>query len=396
MVTKAKSARAAVSRKAPTRTTTSSKTTKAAREKAKATPKATRAKSKPKIEAGPSSSTPAAGPRRAIFIDVENTSSESDLTRVLEELAVDRTSMATDVTAIGNWRVVGQQLGRSLAQRGAHLVHSAPAARVSDWSDLWIAVQAGMWLGRAQPGDVIEIVSHDRAFDAVGDAAARLGVTFRRITYRASQGAAAEREESAVGEGGRARGGRRRRRRGGSGRTGTQASTASSRVVPARPAPPRATAPIVAADDDERHAAPRDHITVALAQLGAADPERGVNLDALAVALKAAGFQRPPGSPRLVTRLRSMKDVELLPNGRVRLVGAVADVASAAHATGEEPVAFAADEPVADAADEADASDVATANGDATPAGKRRRRRGGRRRGGRGRKTAAATPSIGD
>src|SRR5690349_14316283 len=87
-----------------------------------------------------------AGPRRAVFIDVENTSSESELARVLDELAIDLTSGDTEVTAIGNWRVVGQQLGRSLAQRGAHLVHSAPATRVPDWSDLWIAVHAGMWL----------------------------------------------------------------------------------------------------------------------------------------------------------------------------------------------------------------------------------------------------------
>ena len=150
-----------------------------------------------------------AGPRRAVFIDVENTSSESELARVLDELAIDLTTGNTDVTAIGNWRVVGQQLGRSLAQRGAHLVHSAPATRVPDWSDLWIAVHAGIWLGRSRPGDVIDIVSHDRAFDAVGDAAARLGVRFNRITYR-SAGPSVTTSEPA-GE----RRPRRRRRRGG-------------------------------------------------------------------------------------------------------------------------------------------------------------------------------------
>ncbi len=90
---------------------------------------------------------PRSGPRYAVFIDVENTSSEIDLVRVLEDLNIDRAK--TDLTAVGNWRVVGQQLGRMLAQRGAHLVHSAPAPRVPDWSDLWIAVTAGMWLGRA-------------------------------------------------------------------------------------------------------------------------------------------------------------------------------------------------------------------------------------------------------
>ena len=65
---------------------------------------------------------PINGPRRAVFIDVENTSSESELARVLDGLNIDLASGTTEVAAIGNWRVVGQQLGRSLAQRGAHLV----------------------------------------------------------------------------------------------------------------------------------------------------------------------------------------------------------------------------------------------------------------------------------
>jgi hypothetical protein len=55
---------------------------------------------------------------------------------------------------------------------------------VPDWSDLRIAAAAGVWLGEARPGDRIEIVSDDRAFDAVGDVAAGLGVTFRRVSYR--------------------------------------------------------------------------------------------------------------------------------------------------------------------------------------------------------------------
>jgi len=117
------------------------------------------------------SAAPRLGRRHAVFIDVENTSSEIDLLRVLEDLNIDRAT--TDLTAVGNWRVVGQGLGRTLAQRGAHLVHSAPAPRVPDWSDLWIAVTAGMWLGRAEPGDALDILSDDRAFDAVGDAAAQ-------------------------------------------------------------------------------------------------------------------------------------------------------------------------------------------------------------------------------
>ncbi len=47
---------------------------------------------------------------------------------------------------------------------------------------------------------------------------------------------------------------------------------------------------------------------------------RWVNLDVLEKALKAQGYSRPPGSPRLVTRLRAFKDVEIDAHGRVRLV----------------------------------------------------------------------------
>ena len=212
-----------------------------------------------------------ASPRRAVFIDVENTSSESELGRVLDELKIDLTSGTTEVTAIGNWRVVGQQLGRSLAQRGAHLVHSAPATRVPDWSDLWIAVHAGIWLGRSRPGDAIDIVSHDRAFDAVGDAAARMGVAFNRITYRSAH-PATER----VGEAAAERRPRRRRRRGGAGR---------SHAAPT-PHHERAAAPTVApASHDEPHAASHEQIQQVIARLAAVDPAHTVTLDALTVAL---------------------------------------------------------------------------------------------------------------
>ena len=329
---------------------------------------------------------PAAGPRRIVFIDVENTSSEAELLRVLGELRIDLVSGNTEVTAIGNWRVVGQQLGRSLAQLGARLVHSAPAARVSDWSDLWIAVQAGIWLGRSRPGDVIDVVSHDRAFDAVGDAAAQLGVAFHRITYRAAgaSAAAAQREDAGEGAFGRSRGGRRRR--GGRrvsarpgvaapamwshapmGRTPTRAPLAQAPVH----APAPRTRPEVADSQDERHGASQEQLLQIISRLVATDPARTVTLDALTVALKSAGFQRPPGSPRLVTRLRRVPGVEVLPNGKVRLGGPGGASASgdgdAQAGAGAEP-----GEPTTDPLAEAGT-------------GRPPRRRGGRRRGGRGR-----------
>ncbi len=315
------------------------------------------------------------GPRRAIFIDVENTSSETELIRVLDELAIDRVAVATEVSAVGNWRVIGQQLGRMLASRGAHLVHSAPATRVRDWSDLWIAVSAGMWLGRASSGDSIDIISDDRAFDAVGDAAARLGVAYRRISCRghhavAEVPAAPERRPHA-GSGGR----RRRRRRGAEHAPATHPAALPQAVSPGR------------GGEEEPHAASQAQLRAVIARLTAADPERGVSLDALTVALKAEGFQRPPGSPRLITRLRRLKDVEVTPNGRVRLVDAAAEIATAAIDAGDEAVLAAFD-------DEGAASDAATAENPEPPSSRRRsRRRGGRRRSARRNGAAPASAS---
>jgi len=88
------------------------------------------------------------------------------------------------VAAIGNWRVVSVEAGELLSRAGAVLVHSAPKVGVKDWSDLRIAVDAGRWLGGARAGDVLEIVSDDQAFDAVGDVAASMGVVFRRLSLR--------------------------------------------------------------------------------------------------------------------------------------------------------------------------------------------------------------------
>ncbi len=272
--------------------------------------------------------------RRAVFIDVENTSSKAELMGALDALALGEDGRRVEMTAIGNWRVVGQDLGRALAERGAQLVHSAPVSRVSDWSDLWIAVSAGIWLGTARPGEVLEVVSHDRAFDAVGDAAARLGVTFRRITYRATASAPARKRSP---------------------RTEKRSSSAK---------PPAARQLPSAAAGGEPVAASADQLRQAIGALMGGKSD-GVSLDMLTRALKEAGFQRPPGSTRLVTRLRRLKDVEVTRDGRVRLTGA--SVPAPAPAAGAD-----------DSAGE--------------PAEPRRRRpsrrRGGRRRGRRGKGTA--------
>ena len=286
--------------------------------------------------------------RRAIFYDVENASHPANIARVIEQLAIDPLGRRTEFVAVGNWRVIGSDTARLLARRGAQLVHSAPSAGVKDWSDLRIAVSAGVWLAAARPGDVLEIVSDDRAFDAVGDVAAALGIAFRRLSYRALAGApsAEPREVQAGEETGRPR--RRRGRRGGR--------------APGALAGPRHHAPVHAAPASEAHTAPHDELVNIVGELARQSPNGAVLLDTLARTLKARGFSRPPGSPRLVTRLRRIKELSVSPAGMITLVG------EAAHA-----------EPIAEVAGKAREPEPGTG---------RRRRRG--RRGGRGRRRAGA------
>ncbi len=259
--------------------------------------------------------------RRAIFFDVENTSRAEHIARVLAHLAVDRVGRRTDFFAVGNWRVIGHDTARLLARHGAGLVHSAPSVGVRDWSDLRIAVASGVWLAGARPGDVIEIVSDDRAFDAVGDVAASLGVTFRRLSYRALLGmptqepVEVERVEREYGHGDRGDRGGRRRRRGGRGRG--RGEHGAPRPVHQAPVDRAPRAEPVSAE--EPHTAPHDEIVNVVQDLARA---RGtVTLDSLANALKSRGFSRPPGSPRLITRLRRIKELDVNRAGVITLVG---------------------------------------------------------------------------
>lgn len=304
--------------------------------------------------------------RQVVFFDVENTSRPEHVARVLDHLELDWVGRDTELVAVGNWRVVSHETARLLAQRGAQLVHSAPAAGVRDWSDLRIAVAAGAWLAAARSGDQIAIVTDDQAFDAVGDVAASLGVGFRRLSYRALAGIGGEvaAEESPAAPRSRRRG--RGRRRGHAERREQE---------PAAVAPAAAEAEAAAAG---AHTAPHDEILAVVRELLATSSSGGVSLDALSNALKARGFRRPPGSPRLITRLHRIKEIEVLPGNLVRLANAEGEGAPAAPA-----VPAPSDEPAA----------TPVQNGGQ----RRRRRRGGRRRRGRGAGAAAPTPaSAGD
>jgi hypothetical protein len=311
--------------------------------------------------------------RRAVFFDVENSSKAEHVARVLAYLRIDRAARLTDIIAVGNWRVIGHDTARLLAKQGANLVHSAPSVGVRDWSDLRIAVAAGVWLAGGRPGDTIEIISDDQAFDAVGDVASSLGVTFHRLSYRALAGVAIEvpREEPASDSRGR------RRRRGGRGRT---------RRAPMAAARPRVEPPAAAngiEEGAEAHTAPHDELLAVARNLIEASAERSVSIDALSNALKAHGFRRTPGSPRLITRLRRIKELEVGRTGTIRLVdnGDAGDV-------GERLTA-----PESNLELESTGAGDADASPEAAPqaaAPRRRRRRGGRRRRGRGNGHAAA------
>jgi hypothetical protein len=325
--------------------------------------------------------------RRAIFVDVENSSRVEHVGRVLDHLAIDRTDRRVDLIAVGNWRVINADTARLLARRGAQLVHSAPSTGVRDWSDLRIAVSAGVWLGSGRPGDLIEIVSDDRAFDAVGDVAAVLGVEYRRLSYRGLTGVAPVEEAppaeaQAPRESRGRRGGRGRRR--GRGRDHGRRGPAAQTGGPGQPAPPRAPEAARAHAEEPAHTAPHGQLVDVVRELADDSPNGTVLIDTLARALKERGFSRPPGSPRLITRLRRIRELQVSRTGMITLTDAGAPPALAAPE--ESPAEEAPVEAVTTDVDTAAEEEAAPGNEAApAPASPRRgRRRRGRRRRGRG------------
>jgi hypothetical protein len=107
--------------------------------------------------------------------------------------------------------------------------------------------------------------------------------------------------------------------------------------------------------------APHDEVLSVVYDLLKSSPS-GVMLDAVARRLKDMGFVRPPNSPRLVTRLRGFKELDVSPRGLIR--------AKEASATAPEATAEAAE----DAREEGGGAPEGAAK-------RRRRRRGGRSRG---------------
>ena len=94
---------------------------------------------------------------------------------------------------------------------------------------------------------------------------------------------------------------------------------------PAAPAPAPVLAPAAAASGGaEPHTAPHDEIIHVIRELVQQARGRAVLIDTLARELKRRGFARTPGSPRLITRLRRIKELAVSPSGMITLIGEAA------------------------------------------------------------------------
>src|SRR5262249_61109817 len=74
------------------------------------------------------------------------------------------------------------------------------------------------------------------------------------------------------------------------------------------------------ADGGEAQSAPHDELVLVVRELADRSPNGAVLIDNVARTLKARGFSRPPGSPRLVTRLRRIKELSGSTTGVISLV----------------------------------------------------------------------------
>ena len=101
----------------------------------------------------------------------------------------------------------------------------------------------------------------------------------------------------------------------------------------------------------EPHTAPHDELVGIVRELLIRSRDGSVSIDTLANALKSRGFRRPPGSPRLITRLRRIREIAIDRSGRITLVGdaaaAPAPATPAAPPALEPPVAPPAPPPAA-------------------------------------------------
>jgi hypothetical protein len=109
----------------------------------------------------------------------------------------------------------------------------------------------------------------------------------------------------------------------------------------------------------------------------------GVTLDQLANGLRERGFRRTPGSPRLITRLKRIKELDVNRSGLIRLVDEAGSRPSpVVHEAADEPIDIEPEDDDVNGAEETEGTPVEAGTAEGGPR-RRRRRRGGRRRRGR-------------
>jgi hypothetical protein len=138
------------------------------------------------------------------------------------------------------------------------------------------------------------------------------------------------------------------------------------------------TEPARAPVEPDAHTAPHDELVEVVRELADHAPNGAVLIDTLARALKERGFSRPPGSPRLITRLRRIRQLVVSQTGRITLADAGPTADADLEPVELEPAA-ADDEPTP--GNEAPGSETSSAPGAPHRSRRRRRRRGGRGRG---------------
>ena len=129
--------------------------------------------------------------------------------------------------------------------------------------------------------------------------------------------------------------------------------------APSLPPPARAAEPARAAAEPDAHTAPHDELVEVVRELADHAPNGAVLIDTLARALKERGFSRPPGSPRLITRLRRIRQLVVSQTGRITLADAGGAASTPADAG---PMADAELEPV-----EMELGELGAAADEATP-----------------------------
>ena len=161
--------------------------------------------------------------------------------------------------------------------------------------------------------------------------------------------------------------------------------------------------------EGEPHTAPHDELVTVVQDLIHNAGGRGVTIDMLANALKSRGFSRPPGSPRLITRLRRIKELTVSRSGAITLTEGVVPSVEEHDASHEQPeeIGMTIDRPAEQVAWPIDPNeDLSVGPGNeafpssqtaampTTGAGGPRRGRGSRRGGRRHRRRGAGVPAA--